>query len=494
MYPYPLPKIDMQQKIIIFGAGEVGKQYYQQIDQLDKADTIICFIDSNAERKRIYGKKVCKIEDLDFGNLENVQYLIATINYADEVKNILIQAGISAKYIKEPPSPRTKNMYISDKELNSVAFYPIIEQREVLENLLRKMNWYIPEVPQGKSVTLYVDSNILDGNIYEKAAKLNVSLQSNYDDLSKTKDCILIWDQNVLLTHSVQEYYEKAYVVDETYYSIVASINWSRIYSALTRSENKTYYEDQSKENFAKLLKKYSNYSKAAVFGTGPSVQYSYNYSFENSCNIICNSIVKDKQLLAHIKPDIMTFADPVFHNGYSEYSCKFREHLLNMLNEYDCFCIVPDYILPLYLYHYPELKNVIIGIPSFSSNSYNFPTTDEFWVKNSENISTIFMLPIASSIAKEIYLIGFDGRVKDENYFWKHDPSTQYTDLMSTVYDSHPSFFRDRVYDDYYEEHCLRLRTLMEQGEKDGKEYVSLVNSHIPCLKERKKSFEEHF
>jgi hypothetical protein len=78
------------------------------------------------------------------------------------------------------------------------------------------------------------------------------------------------------------------------------------------------------------------------------------------------------------------------------------------------------------------------------------------------------------------------------KKYFWKHSSSAQFSDLMQTVFETHPSFFRDRNYKDYYEEHCDTLKKLIEFGEKKGKKYFSLTNSYIPVLKDRLKNTKD--
>jgi hypothetical protein len=100
-----------------------------------------------------------------------------------------------------------------------------------------------------------------------------------------------------------------------------------------------------------------------------------------------------------------------------------------------------------------------------------------------------MLMLPVASSVAEEIYIIGADGRQPDEKYFWKFSPKAQFDDLLETVKAVHPSFFRDRNYSDYYQRHCQELENQIIFGEKLGKKYYSLTQSYIPVLKRKHKN-----
>jgi hypothetical protein len=134
----------------------------------------------------------------------------------------------------------------------------------------------------------------------------------------------------------------------------------------------------------------------------------------------------------------------------------------------------------------FPEIANRIIGIPSRSESQFHFPSPEELWVRGTANIMTLSMLPVASSLADHIHVFGADGREENESYFWEHSSIAQYDGLMNSAVQTHPSFFRDRLYTDYYERHIERLRELIEFGEAHGKQYDSLTPSQIPILHER--------
>jgi hypothetical protein len=96
-------------------------------------------------------------------------------------------------------------------------------------------------------------------------------------------------------------------------------------------------------------------------------------------------------------------------------------------------------------------------------------------------------MLPIAFALTDRVEIAGCDGRVADERYFWHHNARTQYSDeLMTSAFDAHPAFFRDRDYADYYEGHCRELEELLTTGEAAGKRSMGVTPSHIPALRQR--------
>ena len=81
-------------------------------------------------------------------------------------------------------------------------------------------------------------------------------------------------------------------------------------------------------------------------------------------------------------------------------------------------------------------------------------------------------MIPIAFALADRVEIPGCDGRRPSENYFWRHNARTQYSDeLMGSAFEAHPAFFRDRDYGDYYDKHCQQLEEGLATGEAAGKE-----------------------
>jgi hypothetical protein len=99
----------------------------------------------------------------------------------------------------------------------------------------------------------------------------------------------------------------------------------------------------------------------------------------------------------------------------------------------------------------------------------------------------TTLMLPTAFLLADRVRIAGADGRQPTERYFWRHNPQLQYSDeMMKTVFDSHPSFFRYIDYRDYYDEYCRSLEDLIQVAEQAGKLVSAATPSWIPALRRR--------
>jgi hypothetical protein len=302
-------------------------------------------------------------------------------------------------------------------------------------------------------------------------------------DLLGSVDRILIHDLQRALCPEVFRHISRVEIVDPEFYLTVEADTWTRETTRLRENMNKI-----SQRNFEKLEEKTTQCRESYVFATGPSLDRAFEFEFpEESLKIICNSIVQNDQLLSHINPDVLVFADPVFHFGPSQYADEFREDAVETLQTYDCIAAIPDFQQSLLAGHYPSIREQLIGIEPVKSTLPRFPSRNSLDVMATSNIMTLLMLPIASAVTDRVQIIGADGREQDDSYFWEHSEIAQYDDeIMQSAVETHPSFFRDRIYEDYYQKHVETLTNMIEYGEKHGVEYFSLTDSHIPCLSQR--------
>jgi|GEM_PF-688577 len=483
MSVYYLPELNHSEgkKYIIYGTGDVASQYCNQLRQRYGFDSVVCFLETNPTKSEFMNIMV--IDSDRFSEYRNKQhkYIVTSFSSMKVMKDILISKGVNEDQIIEAVEP-VANLYIrKDIDMvNNILFYPDIKENEKLLNLITRIKWYIPEHSNSKTIIMIM-TNISEVHV---PGNVKVISDADFEKNLAVADLVLVWDKNFLTDSLIKRNKTKVYCVDQTFYSTAESGIYRSIYFHCLEPSAQEYYYELSKQNYNSMYNINKEKNTANVFGTGPSLEEAYNFTFEGSFNIVCNSMVKNKKLLRHIKPDLLVFADPVFHFSPCEYSRRFREDVMDTIREFGCFCLIPDYTVPLILAHYPELEAKIIGMPSKSS--FNFPSNEEFYTRSSSNILTLYMIPVASAISDDIYVLGCDGRQKSETYFWKHNDNTQYGDLMETAFRMHPSFFRDRVYQDYYDEHCEFLRDLIEYGEYLGKSYFSLTKSHIPVLHER--------
>lgn len=224
------------------------------------------------------------------------------------------------------------------------------------------------------------------------------------------------------------------------------------------------------------------------VLATGPSARHVDPAAVSADVRISCNSVVRDLDLLRALRPDVICFMDPVFHYGPSRYSAAFRRDLLRAVHETDALLVTYELWAGLLLAHHPELADRLIILRMLKhEQAWHWPAPDRMTVRITGNVLTNAMLPIAFALTDRVEIAGCDGRVADERYFWRHNARTQYSDeLMTSAFDAHPAFFRDRDYADYYEGHCRELEELLATGEAAGKRSVGVTPSHIPALRRR--------
>ncbi len=396
--------------------------------------------------------------------------------------------------------------FSKDKNIKSILVYPAITDQKEFTSIVNKLSWaYCEDVNISisvlKSENIFFDYSLIEAEqaLYYNQENSNIKFISECQRQNNWHyDHILINKFRFLFNLNILLRIKKVSIIDETFYSTTEAKFLQLAYYDVMPRKMKDYYRDISRKNMYSLEKKYKNIDKAYCFVTGPSFDQYKNFLYDdNSFKIICNSIVKNNDFLEYIvKPDLLVFADPVFHFSPCLYSEEFRKEVINVKTKFNCYIAVPEKTIPLLISHYPELEKNLIGIsgkPSLfksifkiKDNKFIFPTSNNLFVRGSSNILTFLMVPFASSIAKKIYIIGADGREKSEKYFWKHSSNVQFDDLMETVFNTHPSFFRDRNYEDYYEVHCSFLNDLIQYGESEGKQYYSLTKSFIPALHTR--------
>jgi hypothetical protein len=227
--------------------------------------------------------------------------------------------------------------------------------------------------------------------------------------------------------------------------------------------------------------------SSAFVLATGPSASDVDLATVDADIRITCNSAVRDIERMRAFRPNIVAFMDPVFHFGPSRYAAAFRSDVLRVVDEFDALVVCGDTFAGPLLNLMPALRGRLAVIPHQGGGAWRWPTDRNPTVRHGGNVLVGLMLPLALMLADNIVIAGADGRQPTENYYWNHSPALQYSgELMQTVFEAHPAFFRDRDYADYYDEHCDNLESLISVGEQRGKTVSCTTPSWIPALRRR--------
>lgn len=230
-----------------------------------------------------------------------------------------------------------------------------------------------------------------------------------------------------------------------------------------------------------------TNGGSAFILATGPSALTVDAQAVAADIRITCNSAVRDLDRIRQFRPNVICFMDPVFHFGPSRYATGFRRDMVRAAEEVDALVVCGKAFAGPLLDMYPQLAERLVVVPHQDGGPWRWPTRSNPTVRQSGNVMTTLMLPLALMLADRVEIAGADGRQPAENYYWKHNPQLQYSDeLMQTVFDSHPAFFRDRDYADYYDEFCADMEALCALGERSGKTVRAAAPSWIPALSRR--------
>ena len=224
---------------------------------------------------------------------------------------------------------------------------------------------------------------------------------------------------------------------------------------------------------------------KAYLLCTGPSLSRFREFDMLDGHTIGCNTVVKNEELMERTRPVAVTAADPNFFFGPSVYAWRFREDLRAAMDAHPFTFFTIDPYHQMMHDFLPNVVDRIFLVPQYFPHV--LPHLEKDWqFPKTWNVLTMMMLPLAASIAEEIYIIGADGRAPDETYFWKHDPSSQLTDKLQAMKECHPLFFESMNYEDYYDRHCECLEEQVQAFEARGGRVFSLTESHIPAMQKR--------
>src|ERR1019366_1732000 len=184
---------------------------------------------------------------------------------------------------------------------------------------------------------------------------------------------------------------------------------------------------------------------------------------------ITCNSAVRDLARLHAFNPTIIAFTDPVFHFGPSRYAAQFRRDLTTAIEICDPVLLCGSAWVGPLLHLLPEVEDRLAVIPFGQGPKWRWPSDRHPTVRATGSVLTNLMLPIALMLADHVSVAGVDGRRASERYFWTH--GLQYSDdLMQSVFDAHPAFFRDSDYAAHYDRYCREIEELIQSAEACGK------------------------
>ena len=386
----------------------------------------------------------------------------------------------------------------------SVLFYPALTSADEIQDKLSRAAFYLCSIDvnrvyffcRGEVPASFVAPPGMDPSVGELVAKLRPRVSFiREDDVNamrgSVEDSALIfrwradddtWGRLRKLSRTDLAD-KKVWIVDKDARRTESTLFVSAVFEA---HPDKERILEQNRAAFAELAARLGRREKAYVFGTGPSASRYAEFDFSDGISIVCNTIIRDEALMEHVRPRLLVFADHIFHFGLSAYAASFREMACEAAEKYDLTILIPLKYYAHLCHLCPELAPRVIGVPFDRSIEPNLDLRQRFQLWPIDNILTLFLVPLGFTFAREINIIGCDGRVPaDEGSFWKHNAKTQIGELYETVRSTHPGFF-NVDYEDYYDRHCENLERWIQAAEAEGVLCQSLVESHIPALRRR--------
>ena len=224
--------------------------------------------------------------------------------------------------------------------------------------------------------------------------------------------------------------------------------NWYYALSEFTYNEkNKDQILQEKNLLFKKVVKKLPDRDKAYVLGTGPSLEKAINLNWNDGYKIVCNTIVKDVELWNYLQPDFILAGDAIYHFGNNDFAIAFIEDLKLRLRETNTFFVYP-FIYHSYLsFELKEFEDRLIPIPISYKDLSSISLLDDFSLPaNTGNVLNLLLLPLATTLSKNVYLYGFNGRAPGDKLFWSYSDKHSYVDKIDKIIEKHPKFFEQNV------------------------------------------------
>jgi len=180
------------------------------------------------------------------------------------------------------------------------------------------------------------------------------------------------------------------------------------------------------------------------VFGTGPSLSRAAERSFNDGVCIVCNTIVRDKEVFDKLCPNFVVAGDAIYHFSFTEFARVFRSDLHSRLKESAAYFVYPAVFDVVVQREFADVSEKLIPIPIGLHTNIDINLLENFKLPALGNVLPLLQLPLACTISKNIYLWGFDGRSPNDKSspFWKNSSKHSYPELMHTLNLSFPYFF----------------------------------------------------
>lgn len=389
-----------------------------------------------------------------------------------------------------------QNKFMNKSQTNiEILFYPKIRKISELCDIYFKCLYFLP-IDLIHKIILPCSSNIdirrplprLDylmplRNKSDQHIDILCDKQAISEEDFHRADFIFLWDFAASKDFDDDAIKNKALNIDR-HTNIWDGVKWATFLWRLQKNIIIEQQRAEAQENFNLFLNNIPSYSKSYIFGTGPSLDKAFEFDFTDGYRIVCNTIVKNSELMNYIDPHFIVAADSIFHFGNNLHAYQFRKDLTNQLLNRDIRFLTNERYFPIFTHYSPMLKSKTIPLRA-GLKGIHMNYRKELAYTHLHNILNSMLLPLASSLSDEIFLLGFDGRNSDDEGFWQNSDKNAYNDLKPTIVKAHPAFFKIN-YEDYAMTQSDSAEQVLKMGEKEGKRYFCLNKTTNRALMKR--------
>jgi FkbM family methyltransferase len=395
--------------------------------------------------------------------------------------------------------------------LTRIAYFPVVEEEDQLIDLLSRAAWFLTFSPIDKVYVFVARPELMDVR-WRVAPGMDPEIAQRFDALrrviefvpaSREADLLPVMDQVEMVLRWRQDA-SPEWLSEATHSSLLSDKQVFEIDPHSVRMEGANFIDvsfklgprqadlaASNRDRFAEIAQRLGRFDQAVVLATGPSVSDYDRYQYDGVLGVVCNTVILNEELMEAVQPEFVVFADPNFHFGPSQYAASFRDNLRRAAERFEFTICTPLKYYAVFTAAVPELADRTIAIPFRKDREFNFDLASDFELRTTANVLTFVMLPLATTFARTVSVLGCDGRpLSEDTYFWRHNSTTQIDEKMKNIREVHPGFFK-REYNDYYLEHCQILDEQLSAGERSGYRFESLAESHIPAFKERVRGAE---
>ena len=185
---------------------------------------------------------------------------------------------------------------------------------------------------------------------------------------------------------------------------------------------------------------------RSYIFGTGPSLEKAIRRDWSDGYRIVSNTIVRDPDLWRHLDPHFIVAADAIYHFGHTAFARTFRRDLAARLKETQTFFTYPAFFDEIVQREFKEFGPRLVPIPTGVHQQIEVDLCARFQLPNLGNVLALMLLPLGCTLARSVYLWGFDGRAPRDKLFWANSNKHTYLELMPELQKAHPLFFEHHV------------------------------------------------